>query len=340
MMKARRNAAAALTLFAGAAILLSLAAEAQSPYRPPFGEWKRLHNGEPILVPQGDGWEANGVFNPAAIMHEGKIVLIYRAQDKNITSRLGYAESKDGVHFVRRPEPIFGPQEPYEEKGGTEDPRLVKIGDTYYLTYVAWNRVTGKRHDKSDGQIALATSKDLVNWERKGVIFPAYQGRWNKGWTKAGAIVPQKINGKWWMYYMGEFDKGNWMGLASSDDLIHWTDATDQPVLPGRPGMFDEFVVEPGPPPVITEDGILMIYNASDRKINYSAAWALFDKNDPTRVIARAERPILIPERPWEKHGQVPNIIFVEGMVRDGKRWLFYYNGGEKHLGVAEAWSR
>jgi predicted GH43/DUF377 family glycosyl hydrolase len=266
--------------------------------------------------------------------------MIYRAQDKNLTSRLGYAESTDGIHFVRRPEPVLGPEQPYEERGGTEDPRVVKIGDTYYLTYVAWNRVTGKRHDKSDGQIALATSKDLVHWERKGVIFPAYQGKWNKGWTKAGAIIPQKINGKYWMYYMGEFEKGNWMGVAYSEDLLHWTDATSQPVLPGRPGMFDEFVVEPGPPPVVTEDGILLVYNSSDRKINYSAAWALFDKNDPTKVIARADKPLLVPERQWEKVGQVPNIIFVEGLVRDGKRWLFYYNGGDKHIGVAEAWSR
>jgi predicted GH43/DUF377 family glycosyl hydrolase len=325
---------------AGLAALLSMVSATTPAYRPPFGEWRRLHNGEPILVPQGNGWEANGVFNAAAVKHDGKIVLIYRAQDKNMTSRLGYAESTDGVHFVRRPEPIFGPREPYEELGGTEDPRLVKIGDTYYLTYVAWNRVTGKRHDKSDGQIALATSKDLINWERKGIIFPAYQGRWNKGWTKAGAIIPQKINGKWWMYYMGEFEKGNWMGVASSDDLIHWTDATDQPVLPGRPGMFDEFVVEPGPPPVVTEEGILMVYNSSDRRINYSAAWALFDKNDPTKVLARADTPLLTPQRPWEKHGQVPNIIFVEGLVRDGQRWLFYYNGGDKHIGVAEALSR
>lgn len=319
---------------------LSFIAQAQTPYVPPFGEWKRLHNGEPILVPQGDGWEARGVFNPAAVMHNGKIVLIYRAQDKNLTSRLGYAESTDGVHFVRRPEPIFGPKEFYEELGGTEDPRIVKIGDTFYMTYVAWNRVTGKRHDKSDGQIALATSKDLINWQRKGIIFPAYQGKWNKGWTKAGAIIPEKINGKWWMYYMGEFDKGNWMGVAYSDDLLNWTDATDQPVLPGRPGMFDEFVVEPGPPPIITKDGIFMVYNASDKKINYSAAWVLFDKKDPTKVLARADRPILVPETQWEKHGQVPNIIFVEGMVRDAKRWLFYYNGGEKVIGAVEARSR
>ena len=320
--------------------LWSLITLAVAPYRPPFGEWRRLHNGEPILVPQGDGWEAAGVFNPAAIRHHGKIVLIYRAQDKHQTSRLGYAESTDGVHFIRRPDPILGPQEPYEERGGTEDPRVVKIGDTYYMTYVAWNRVTGKRQDQSDGQLALATSKDLIHWERKGVIFPAYQGKWNKGWTKAGAMIPEKINGKWWMYYMGEFEKGNWMGVLSSDDLIHWSDATDQPVLPGRPGMFDEFVVEPGPPPVLTEDGIFMVYNACDRKIHYSAAWVLFDKKDPTKVLARADQPVLVPERPWERHGQHPNIIFVEGLVRDGRRWLFYYNGGEKHLGVAEAWTR
>ena len=101
--------------------------------------------------------------------------------------------------------------------------------------------------------------------------------------------------------------------------------------------MFDEFVVEPGPPPVVTEEGILLVYNASDRKINYSAAWALFDKNDPTKVLARADKPIFGVEQKWEQVGQVPNVVFVEGLVRQGKRWLFYYGGADKYLGVAEA---
>ena len=112
--------------------------------------------------------------------------MLYRAQDSNGTSRLGYATSADGIRFIRRPEPVLSPETDYERDGGIEDPRLVKIDGTYYLTYTGYN--------KNDAQLCLATSNDLVHWDRKGVILPAYKGRWNVGWTKAGAIVPEKID--------------------------------------------------------------------------------------------------------------------------------------------------
>ncbi len=94
----------------------------------PFGAWHRVSD-NPILSPQGDGWESAGTFNPAVVMHDGKYVMLYRAQDRQGTSRLGYAESADGVHFTRRPEPVLEPETEYEKDGGVEDPRLVKIGD-------------------------------------------------------------------------------------------------------------------------------------------------------------------------------------------------------------------
>ena len=113
-----------------------------------------------------------------------------------------------------------------------EDPRLVKFGDTYYLTYTGFN--------KKDAQLCLATSRDLLHWQRQGVILPAYKGHWNVAWTKSGAIIPEKINGKYWMYFLGtSADKTDQTGLATSTDLIHWTDASDSPVLPRRAGRLD-----------------------------------------------------------------------------------------------------
>ena len=114
----------------------------------------------------------------------------------------------------------------------------------------------------------------------------------------------------------------------------------DHPVLSSRAGAFDAQVVEPGPPPIMTPEGILLIYNGADDKSLYSTGWVLFDKKDPTRVLARAEQPIFAPEKEWEKVGQVPNVVFVEGLVRDGKRWLFYYGGADKHVGVVTAQER
>ena len=126
---------------------------------------------------------------------------------------------------------------PYEKGGGVEDPRLQKFGDTYYLTYTGYNNVDGAAADKKDAQLCLATSKDLIHWERRGVIIPGYKGKWNVKWTKSGAMVPEKINGKYWMYYLADAKgKDSQMGVASSDDLLHWTEALDHPVLASRPG--------------------------------------------------------------------------------------------------------
>jgi predicted GH43/DUF377 family glycosyl hydrolase len=295
----------------------------------PFGAWVRLSQA-PVISPQGTGWESAGTFNPAVIEHQGKLVMLYRAQDAMGTSRLGYAESSDGIHFQRRAEPVFSPEADYEKDGGVEDPRLVKFGDLYYLTYTGYNT--------KDAQLCLATSRDLIHWDRKGVILPAYKGNWNTGWTKSGAIVPEKIDGKYWMYFLGTTpDKNDQMGLAYSTDLLHWTEATKAPVLPRRPGQFDSRVVEPGPPPILTSDGIVLIYNGGDDKLVYRTAVAIFDRKDPRKVLYRSEQPIFAPELEWEKVGQVPNVVFVEGMARRGNRFLFYYGGADKDVGVAEA---
>jgi len=295
----------------------------------PFGPWRRTLDG-PILAPQGSGWESAGTFNPAVVEYNGKFVMLYRAQDAAGTSRLGYAESTDGMQFTRRPEPVLSPEADYEKDGGVEDPRLQKFGNTFYLTYTGYN--------KKDAQLCLATSQDLIHWDRKGVILPAYKGNWNKAWTKSGAIVPQKIGGKYWMYWLGTAeDKTDQMGLSYSTDLLHWTEATETPVLPRRPGKFDSRVVEPGPAPILTESGIVLIYNGADDQLVYRTGVAVFDRKDPRKLLSRTDQPIFGPEKEWEKVGQVPNVVFVEGMARQGQRWLFYYGAADKYVGVAEA---
>jgi predicted GH43/DUF377 family glycosyl hydrolase len=211
-----------------------------------------------------------------------------------------------------------------------EDPRLVEIGGTYYLTYTGYN--------KKDAQLCLAESKDLVHWKRLGVILPAYKGNWNRAWTKSGAIVPEKMDGKYWMYWLGTAaDKTDQMGLSSSTDLLHWREETDTPVLPRRPGKFDSRVVEPGPPPIVTPRSIVLVYNGADDNLVYRTGIAVFDRSDPRKVLYRSEEPVFAPEREWEKVGQVPNVVFVEGMARKGNQWLFYYGGADKYVGIATA---
>lgn len=303
----------------------------------------------PLLRP-GLSWTSFGLFNPAAIEAGGKTVLLFRAQDLHHTSRIGYAESADGLHFTVRPKPVLSPEAPYEEDGGVEDPRVLKIAGTYYLTYTGYaagaHRPVGGRRARLDvAQLCLATSADLVHWQRRGIILPAYQGAWNTQWTKSGAIVPERIDGKWWMYYLGtrkdpDGQSRDYMGLASSDDLLHWADATKEPVLPRRPGAFDSRVMEPGPPPIVTSAGILLLYNGADDHLVYGPGWVLFDRNDPRRVLARSDKPFVLPTLDWEKIGNVPNVIFLEGAVptsttaADAVDLIGYYGAADKYIGA------
>jgi predicted GH43/DUF377 family glycosyl hydrolase len=289
------------------------------------------------LLSDGPAWSEFAIFNPAAIKVDNKTVLLFRAQDRGHTSRIGYAESMDGVHFVIHPEPVLSPDAPYEQGGGLEDPRVIKIGRTYYLTYTGY--------DLHTAQLCLATSTDLVHWDRKGVILPAYRGKWNTQWTKSGAIVDKKIQNKWWMYYLGtrtdsDGKPRDYMGVAWSDDLSHWTDATDRPVLDRRPEAFDSRVMEPGPPPFVTNRGILLLYNGADEHLVYRPGWVLFDRRDPRRVLARGEKPFADPTLSWEVKGNVPRVIFLEGAVLQatteshGLQILGYYGAADTYIGA------
>jgi len=303
-----------------AAVALSVAA-VQSP----LTDVKRLSE-EPVLTPRVGMFDDLAAYNPTAVKVGGKTILLYRGQSKKGTSQIGYAESTDGIHFTQAKEPVMCPETDYEKDGGIEDPRIVKIGGTYYMTYTGYN--------KTDAQLCLATSTDLKHWQRVGIIMPANKGTWNEKWTKSGAIVTKKINGKYWMYYLGTARGADQMGLASSTDLKHWQDATNAPVLPKRDGMFDSKVIEPGPAPLMTKDGILLIYNGADDKLVYRTGWVLFDKNDPSKVVTRCETPIFAPEKKWEVEGQVPNVVFVEGLTQSGNTLNLYYGAGDTSTGV------
>ncbi len=283
----------------------------------PFVKYE--HN--PILTPQGATWEAKDVFNPAAWAEGDTLRLLYRAEDStgigqwNGTSRIGLATSTDGLYFLREPEPVLSPTEPWELPGGCEDPRLVKVDDTFYLTYTAYDGQTAR--------LALASSPDLRAWTRHGPVFP------ERGWTKSGAILATPLDGKYWMYFG---DTNLW--AAYSTDLVHWT-AVEEPVLRPRPGHFDSRLVEPGPPPMLTDEGILLLYNGADDDLVYAAGQALFDPADPTRLLARSEEPFLRPTTELEQRGQIPNVVFIEGLAHFRGRWFLYFGMGDSGIGVA-----
>lgn len=301
----------------------------------PFEKYSR----NPIMGPQGETWEAKDLFNPAAVVKDGKIYMLYRAEDYsgqgkwNGTSRIGLAVSEDGIHFERHPDPVLYPTEDYELPGGCEDPRVTLIGDTYYLTYTAF--------DGNSATLCLATSKDLYNWEKHGILFPDWSEGSDKVWSKSGAILPEKINGKYIMYFG---DTSIW--IAYSDDLIHWT-PDPEPVfsLSNDPAKFDSALVEPGPQPMLTEEGILLIYNAARKidepndpsygKLRYSAGQVLLSKEDPKRVLKRTNTPFFVPDVLDEIKGQVDNVVFIEGLVEYQGKYYMYYGMADSKIGVA-----
>ncbi|MFW6120749.1 MAG: glycoside hydrolase family 130 protein [Petrotogales bacterium] len=274
----------------------------------------------PILLPEGIGFESKAVFNPGAIIVDGEINLIYRAEDWtgvnkwNGTSSLGLARSIDGVTFKKMDEPLLSPTEDYEIPGGCEDPRIVKIDDTYILTYTGYDGINAK--------LCLAYSKDFKNWTKVGPIIKT------RRWSKSGAIVPQKINGKYYMYFGDSA-----IYLASSNNLEDWQ-INNSPVLSPRSMNFDSRLVEPGPAPVITDEGILLFYNSADFSGIYRVGAALFDKNNPVKLLKRTNEPIFEPELSWEKNGQVPNVVFFEGCVIHNDKMFIYYGAADTYIGA------
>jgi predicted GH43/DUF377 family glycosyl hydrolase len=345
-----------------------------------FPHFEKVDSLNPILKPSAKlefrdpitdsivRWEERNVLNPTAVVRGDSVYLLYRAQDLNGTSRIGMAVSGDGLRFHKKPEPVFypdtdsmmvyewnykkiqGPQENREDCyfcyfDGVEDPRIVESSDgKYIMTYTSYDGKTAR--------LSLASSQDLINWTKHGLVL---QGeKYKDTWSKAGAIVGKlednnvvatQINGKYWMYF-GDTD----IFLASSDDLIHWDIAENEEskkrisVMHPRMGRFDSRLVEPGPYGLLRDTGILLIYNGSNAanfndpelpKFTYAAGQALFDRNAPFKLIERKESYFIHPDKDYEKIGEVNEVCFVEGLVFFKNKWFLYYGTADSKIAVA-----
>ncbi len=352
---------------------------AASPSAPPnaplppwaIGPFTRQANPEPVIKPDPDAtfenpinheivhWEKSWVYNPAAVAHAGKIVVLYRAQQGpgNTCSRLGYAESSDGFHFTCDPTPVYYPavddQESFEWKGGEgsggcEDPRLATAPDGSY-------RITYSEYANKGFRIGIASSTDLKHWTKLGGAFAGT--KWEEAHVKSAAVVHEvkngnlvaaKINGTYWMYF-GE----NAVHLATSDDLTHWKPLeTPQggmlTIMTPRKGYFNSRLDEVGSQSVLTKSGIVVFYNGEndtpekgDPALNknvYSGGQALFDAKDPTHLLARLDHPFIQPAYPWEKTGLFKaGTTFIEGLALLHNQWFLYFGCADSMVGGATA---
>jgi len=278
----------------------------------------------PILV-SGVGFDSRAAYNPAVIKEGDEYFMLFRGEstENDFTGRIGLARSKDGVHFTRYPEPVLVPDREFDQFG-CEDPRLVKVDDTYYLTYM------GNPGRYETGNICLATSRDLIHWEKYGRMFEPQKG-WDHGQVKAGAVLPEKVNRRHIMYFMGEAKPWRTaIGLAYSTDLTSWYEPLDTPVLLPREGYFDSQGVEPGPPPVLTKDGIWLIYCGWSEDCVYKVGAVLFSRQDPSIILERSDEPILNALDWGKTFGGIANHAVAEGLVIDDNRWLLYYGAADR----------
>ena len=313
-------------------------------------------------------WECADTFNPAAVVKDGKVCVLYRAEDDpnagigKRTSRIGLVESEDGVSIdYRSPSPVMYPDlssisQTYEWPGGTEDPRVVEAEvdgqPLYVMTFTSWNRKTAR--------LSVATSRDLRTWTHHGPCFrTAFNGKFADLACKSGSIVTEirdgrlqaakiMVNGeeKYFMYW-GEY----WVCGATSDDLITWTPVVDANtdllyLAKPRKGFFDSLLTECGPPAVMTEDGIVLIYNGKNASGSngdacyaantYAAGQMLFSKDNPLQLVDRLGKPFFRPIANFEKSGQyAAGTVFTEGLVWHQGKWFLYYGCADSFVGVA-----
>lgn len=337
-----------------------------------LGGFVRPEKANPIITPNPSnqfdcpmqdkkiGWEESDVFNPTATVKDGKIYVLYRAEDNSATgigkrtSRIGLAESEDGIHMKRRKTPVMYPDKDnmkeYEWEGGCEDPRVTMTEDgLYVMAYTSWNRKVAR--------LCIATSRDLVKWEKHGPAFAkAYNGRFKDIFCKSGSMVTEikngkqvltKIDGKYFMYW-GEHA----VYAATSDDLVNWTPILDEKnelatVIKPRPQYFDSALTECGPPAILTDKGIVLLYNGKnqtndskrDKRFTagaYCAGQILTDPKEPLKVLQRLDVPFFRPMASFEKSGQyVDGTVFIEGLVFFKNKWYLYYGCADSQVSVA-----
>lgn len=337
-----------------------------------LGGFVRPEKANPIITPNPSnqfdcpmqdkkiGWEESDVFNPAATVKDGKIYVLYRAEDNSATgigkrtSRIGLAESEDGIHMKRRKTPVMYPDKDnmkeYEWEGGCEDPRVTMTEDgLYVMAYTSWNRKVAR--------LCIATSRNLVKWKKHGPAFAkAYNGRFKDIFCKSGSMVTTikdgkqvltKIDGKYFMYW-GEHA----VYAATSDDLVNWTPILDEKnelatVIKPRPQYFDSALTECGPPAILTDKGIVLLYNGKnqtndskrDKRFTagaYCAGQILTDPKEPLKVLQRLDVPFFRPMASFEKSGQyVDGTVFIEGLVFFKNKWYLYYGCADSQVSVA-----
>lgn len=314
----------------------------------------------PILKPEPKHWwESKATFNPGAIYEAGRVHLVYRAIGDTDVSVLGYASSVDGFHIDERlPEPIYVPREsfegagliyptprypqrtyvPIEEEdgyvsgggwGGCEDPRLTKIDDRIFMTYVAFDGYSPPRVALTSINISDFLAR---NWHWKKPVLISPPGVVDKN----ACILPEKIGSKYVIFHrIFPNILIDFVDDMDFDGKTRWLKGEFK--IRPRASYWDSRKVGAGAPPIKTKDSWLLIYNSVGENDpgHYKIGAMLLDLKDPTRVLYRSKEPILEPEVWYENEGWKSGVIYPCGAVVIKDRLLVYYGGADRVVCVA-----
>ena len=281
----------------------------------------------PVLTASDKKWENLNVSNAGAVVHDNKVYLLYRAEgeerrtgpDSWPVTRLGLAISEDGYNINwRGSEPVFDKDinDPWCEFG-CEDPRISKIGDTYYIVYV-----TMSRYGHFGDRLAYATTKDFKTFEKHGLLMKELEQR-------TSGLLPGKINGRFTLFHRPMPN----MWLSYSRDLKKWDSM--KCIFQTKENSWYENKLGIGAPPIETDHGWLLFWHGKNNQAEYGLGIMLLDKDDPGKIIKFQEEPILTCEKDYEKTGFCPNVVYTNGAVRFRDQYFVYYGCCDRCLSVA-----
>jgi predicted GH43/DUF377 family glycosyl hydrolase len=292
------------------------------------GELLSRDPGNPILTTADLAYPANSVFNPAAVRARDETLLLLRVEDQRGVSHFTLARSADGVRcwdIAAEPTLLPAPETFPEERFGIEDARITYLEElaTYAVAYTAYSDV--------GPLVSLALTDDFRSFDRLGPALPPE--------NKDAALFPTRFDGRWAMLHRpvtGNREHGAHIWIAFSPDLRHWSD--HRVLLRARDGgAWDARKIGLSAPPLLTDEGWLILYHGTGggpRPV-YRLGLALLDRDDPTRVLRRADEWIFGPHTPYEREGDVENVVFPCGWTRDGDDLRIYYGAADTCVALA-----
>jgi len=317
-----------------------------------------------ILSPTKLTFEKRAVLNPGCYQEGDFVHVFYRASDKKHISTIGYAKLAGPTKVIERTkEPIMGPEYDYERLG-MEDPRITKIGDTFYMTYVA--------HDGKNAVTAYASGKNLFKLKKRGIIttklrydeaadmfreeklkdryfmfesyYEEFAGKNVRLWEKDVLLFPKKIRGKYALLHrvLPDIQIAYFKNFSELKKESFWEDyfrnLAAYVVLENK-YWFESRNIGGGAPPIETNEGWLIIFHSVEelnKQRVYHASAALLDLNDPTKIIGRLDKPLFSPTEKWEIKGEVGHVVFPTGTAIFGKCLYIYYGAADENIAVAQ----